>query len=214
MSDEVQTKYGEVAKEEYKSSYTVLKTLLTPVGLAMYRPHLHGNEKIPADGGVVLCLNHRCNGDPAFICLGTKRMIHFLAKKELFEGAFSWFFKLAGTISVDRAHGDKRALHTAEDVLTKGGIVGIFPEGTRNRTDTPIFPLKFGAVRMAQKTGVMIMPVVSVGPYKPFGTPVDVYFGDPYYIAADADLELENEKLHQIMTEMYVTHNNEKNKQE
>ena len=211
MSDTELRKYSDGEKEDYRISYGILKAFLTPVGLAMYRPRLHGNEKIPKEGGVILALNHRCNGDPAFICLGTKRMIHFLAKKELFEGSFAWFFRLGGTIPVDRVHGDKKAMATAEDILHKGGIVGIFPEGTRNRTEEPILPLKFGAVRIAQKTGVPIIPVVSVGPYKPFGTPIDVYYCDPMYVAEGDDLEKANKKLRNIMTEVYVKNNENKN---
>ena len=62
----------------------------------------------------------------------TKRVVHYLAKEEYFEGRQAWFFKLVGCIKVDRRIHDEEAKSKAIEVLKSGGSIGLFPEGTRN----------------------------------------------------------------------------------
>lgn len=186
---------------KYEPSYKVLKALLYPVALS-FRPKIYGKENIPEEGPVIICLNHRYNPDPAWACLATRRVVHFLAKKELHESKFSLFFRMAGTISVDRQAHDHKAMDAAEEMLRKGHVIGIFPEGTRNRTEDPLLPFKYGAVRMAQKTGASIVPMIAKGT---FSTGVRIYIGEAYKISEDADLTAENEKLRNIMLEMYTS---------
>lgn len=181
-------------------SYKVLRALLYPVALS-FRPRMYGKENIPAEGPVIICLNHRYNPDPAWACLATKRPVHFLAKKELHDSRFSAFFRLAGTIPVDRQAHDHKAMNAAEEMLEAGHVIGIFPEGTRNRTEEPLLPFKYGAVRMAQKTGASIVPLIAKGT---FSTGVRIYVGEAYKISEDADLTAENEKLRSIMLKMYT----------
>ena len=186
---------------KYEPSYKVLKALLYPVALS-FRPKIYGKENIPEEGPVIICLNHRYNPDPAWACLATRRVVHFLAKKELHESKFSLFFRMAGTISVDRQAHDHKAMDAAEEMLRKVHVIGIFPEGTRNRTEDPLLPFKYGAVRMAQKTGASIVPMIAKGT---FSTGVRIYIGEAYKISEDADLTAENEKLRNIMLEMYTS---------
>ena len=190
---------------QIEDDYNMLRKYLTPLALT-WRPQFHDTENIPEEGAVIICGNHRKNADPPFMALSTRRVVHFLAKKELHEGAFGWLFRKAGTIVVDRSRHNNGSMEQAEEVLELGGVIGIYPEGTRNRTDMPIQPLKFGAVRMAQKTGAWIVPLITTGVGLPVVSRVQVYVGKPYKIAADADLEKENEKLRNIMTEMYLEH--------
>ena len=186
---------------KYEPSYKVLKALLYPVALS-FRPKIYGTENIPEEGPVIICLNHRYNPDPAWACLATRRVVHFLAKKELHESKFSLFFRRAGTSAVDRQAHDHKAMDAAEEMLRKGHVIGIFPEGTRNRTEDPLLPFKYGAVRMAQKTGASIVPMIAKGT---FSTGVRIYIGEAYKISEDADLTAENEKLRNIMLEMYTS---------
>ena len=93
-------------------------------------------------------------------------------------------------------------MDAAEEMLRKGHVIGIFPEGTRNRTEDPLLPFKYGAVRMAQKTGASIVPMIAKGT---FSTGVRIYIGEAYKISEDADLTAENEKLRNIMLEMYTS---------
>ena len=189
--------------EKYTASYYIFRALLYPIALT-FNPKFYGKENIPQSGPVIIAANHRHAADPGFSCMSTKRPVHFLAKKELHDGPFSLFFKFAGTIPVDRSRHNNGAMEAAEEVLNNGGLIGIFPEGTRNRTDEPIQPLKYGAVRLAQKTGAKIVPLAVANLDKPFTSHTRICIGEPYNIEKDADLEAENKKLRQKMTELYL----------
>ena len=188
----------------YNGTYHVFRTLLYPVALT-FSPTIYGKENIPETGRAIIASNHRNRCDPGFACMATKRVIHFLAKKELHDGKFAWFFRLAGTIPVNRGVHGTGVMETAEKMLEKGEVIGIYPEGTRNKTDDPIQPLKYGTVRMAQKTGAPIIPLSIRGIEKPFHSHVEAFFGKPYYVAADANLDEENEKLRRKLTSLYLT---------
>ena len=189
----------------YDSSYKVLRGILAPLFRLGYHPEYFGLENIPKEGAVIICSNHRYLTDSGYMALSTDRAIHFLAKKELHSGAFGWFFRLAGTISVDRSRSHSGALEAAEGVLQQGEIIGIYPEGTRNKTAEAIMPLKFGAVRMAQVTGAPIVPMAFVRGKRVFLDKSRVYIGKPYHIARDADLEQENRKLREKLKSLYET---------
>ena len=96
----------------------------------------------------------------------TKRTVYTLAKKSLHDGAFGWFFKGVGCISVNRSIHDKEAKEKALHVLNNNGALGIFPEGTRNKTDKFLLPFKYGCVSMAKKTDAYIVPFAVTGTYK------------------------------------------------
>ena len=186
-----------------KGTYYVFRTLLYPVALT-FRPTIYGKENIPETGGVIIASNHRNRADPGFACMATRRVVHFLAKKELHDSKFAWFFRMAGTIPVNRSVHGTGVMEIAEEMLRRGEVIGIYPEGTRNKTDEPIQPLKYGAVRMAQKTGAPIVPLAISGIGKPFTSQVKVCFGKPYHVAEDADLDKENEKLRNKLTSLYL----------
>ena len=210
MSNQSESNYHN--NKHHYFTYYLFKTILTPLAYLMYWPKIIGKEKIPKEGAVILGCNHRFAADPAFAALSTRRMVHFLAKKELFDSIFRWFFQLCGAIPVDRLHKDHRTMECAEDILMKGEVLGIYPEGTRNHTSEPIQPLKFGAVRLAQKTGAVIIPVIETGKMKPFLSRNTIYIGDPFYVESSADLNEANEQLRDIMINIYTTHNVEYNK--
>ena len=71
---------------KYEPSYKVLKALLYPVALS-FRPKIYGKENIPEEGPVIICLNHRYNPDPAWACLATRRVVHFLAKRNCMKAS-------------------------------------------------------------------------------------------------------------------------------
>ena len=97
----------------------------------------------------------------------------------------------------------------ADEILKNGGILGIFPEGTRNRTKEILLPFKYGAVSMAQKNDAYLLPAVNVGKNTPFLSHARMYIGEPYKIDKAADLKSENEKLRQIIYDMYVLYGRE-----
>ena len=187
-----------------EGAYRFWVGLMEIVGQILFRIKVFGNDSIPEKGPGIICCNHRSWADPAFICAGTKRVMHVLAKRELHDGKFGFIFRAARTIPVDRGKSDPNAFAAAVDVLKQGQLVGIFPEGHRNDTDELITPLKYGAVRMAQITGAPLIPMVIVGKIEQFSDPVTLYFGKPYYVGEDSDLDVENEKLRQTMVDLYL----------
>lgn len=181
-------------KEEYKISYTFFKTILKIPFKFWYNPKIVGTENIPKKGAVIICANHKHIMDQCPILISTKRMVHYLAKKEYFDGKFAWFFKASGCISVDRSIKDTNASNRAIEILKQGYAVGLFPEGTRNKTKEFLLPFKFGAVSMAKKTDALILPVGITGEYKFRSKDLKVRIGKPFKVG-ELSLEEANEKL-------------------
>ena len=126
--------------------------------------------------------------------MGTKRVVHYMAKKEYFDSKFAWFFRITGCISVDRQVKHNGSLEKAITILKHNGAVGIFPEGTRNKTDAILLPLKMGAVKMAAETDAYIVPIGLSGDYVKRSKNLNAVIGKPFKVNKD-DLEKENEIL-------------------
>ena len=119
-------------KEKHKILYTINKYLLGGFFLLYYRPKFVNKNLIPKDGPIILCGNHIHLFDQCLPILSTKRMLHYMAKKEYFDSPFAFFFKASGCIAVDRSIHDDNAKSSALNVLKDGYALGIYPEGTRN----------------------------------------------------------------------------------
>ena len=136
-----------------------------PVANQLWTFHLEGFDRLPESGPAILAPNHVSFLDSAFLMLQVPRNISFVGKAEYMD---SWktkhFFPMMGMIPIDRAGGDKSqsALDTAEAVLRRGELFGIFPEGTRSR-DGFLYKGRTGAARLALKVGCPIFPVGVVG---------------------------------------------------
>ena len=181
-------------KEEHKKGYIFLKTILKYPFKIWYNPKITGKENIPEKGAVIICANHKHMMDQCPILISTKRMVHYLAKKEYFDGKYAWFFKMAGCISVNRSIKDTEASNHALELLKNGYAVGLFPEGTRNKTKEFLLPFKFGAVSMAKKTDAYIVPVGITGEYKFRSKDLNIRIGKPFKVN-NLSLEEANEKL-------------------
>ncbi len=174
--------------------YRFLKPLIKGFITLCFRPKYIGLENIPKDGRCVLAGNHTRIFDPLLIVGCTKRTVHFLAKDELYKGVNGIIFRHMGIIPVNRKIHDKDALKMAKDVLNNDCLIGIFPEGTVNKTSDVIIPFKIGAVKMAHDTKSKIVPFVIKGKYKLIGGKLSIEFLKPISIDSD-DLTRENEKL-------------------
>lgn len=187
-----------MAKEKKKKlperGYKFFRATLGLVFKFWYRPKVYGKENIPKEGSILITANHKHVMDQCAIIISTKRVIHYMAKKEYFDGKHAWFFRISGCISVDRSIHDDNAKSQALDVLNDGGAIGLFPEGTRNKTDAFLLPFKFGAVSMAKKTDSYLVPVGISGDYKFRTKNLRYYIGKPFKVG-DMTLEEANEKL-------------------
>ena len=180
-------------KKNKMLGFRFFKGLLGIFFLIFFRPKIVGREKIPKDGGVILAGNHRHIFDPCMPILSTKRPVHYVAKKELFNSPIGWFFKVVGCIPVDRGHDNTDSKEAALEVLREGEVLGIFPEGTRNKSLNGLLPFKYGAVSMSNKSGALIVPFAITGKYRLFNNKLTVRFGEGF-VASD-DLKRANKRL-------------------
>ena len=184
------------------NGYKIVTPILGFLFRLFYNPKIVGKENIPSEGAIILACNHKHVYDQCPIAISTKRVIHWMAKKEYFDGKLAWFFKLSGCIPVDRGSKDDTSKEVALEILKDNGAIGIFPEGTRNKTyDTVMLPLKYGVVSMASKTDAYIVPCAVTGDYKFRSKNLMVRFGVPFkvgkkdYVEATAELEADIKAL-------------------
>ena len=145
--------------------YRALKILLTPFFRLLWRVRVEGAEHIPARGPVILAPNHVTFLDSFFLPLVVSRRVTFVAKAEYFDSwKTAWFFRAVGQIPMRREGGSasERALAAARDVLDAGGVLGIYPEGTRS-PDGRLFRGHTGVARLALGCRVPVVPVGLVG---------------------------------------------------
>jgi 1-acyl-sn-glycerol-3-phosphate acyltransferase len=153
-----------------------------------FRVRVHHRERIPASGPVVLVANHSSlvDGPLLFGLLGRRAV--FLTKQEMFAGALGWWLRRIGQLSVLRGAPDRRALTVAVDVLRAGGLIGVFPEGTRGSGE--VVAAQHGAAWLARTSGAVVLPVVCRGTRRRDGSGrrwrphVDVLVGESLTIPA------------------------------
>lgn len=187
---------GQTKKFKGETAYRIFTPLMRFLFRLYYNPKIIHKEVIPKEGAILLVGNHKHVYDQCLTIMATKRVIHYMAKKEYFDGHFAWFFKMFGCISVNRQIHDHEATAQALDILNHGGAVGLFPEGTRNKTKDFLLPFKFGAVSMAQKTGATLVPFGLTGDYKFRSKNLTIRYGTPFKVPKDMSLEEANEKLY------------------
>ncbi len=141
------------------------RRIIKPMLDNLWKVSIDGVENIPAEGPAILCPNHISFFDSVFTMVYVGRQISFVGKAEYMD---SWktkhLFPALGMIPIDRAGGSKSegALIAAENVLRRGELFGIYPEGTRSR-DGMLYKGHTGAARLAIKLGCPIIPVGIVG---------------------------------------------------
>ena len=130
----------------------------------LYRAKIIGEINLPEDQGAVIVCNHRSPFDPAFIQLATDRVVHWMVAREYCSSPlFSWFFKIPQAIPVGRGGIDTAATKLAIRYAQKGDMVGMLPEGRINMTDEVLLPGRPGAVLVALKARVPIIPCYIIG---------------------------------------------------
>jgi 1-acyl-sn-glycerol-3-phosphate acyltransferase len=141
------------------------RRLLKPLATRAWGIERVGYEQLPVEGPAILCPNHISFLDSAFLMLTLPRNVSFVGKAEYLD---SWktkhLFPAMGMIPIDRSGGSKSqaALTAAEQVLRRGELFAIFPEGTRSR-DGRLYKGRTGAARLAVKLGCPIFPVGITG---------------------------------------------------
>lgn len=164
--------------------YRLLQPVFRFIFKIYYNPTIINKEYIPKTGSSVIAGNHKHALDPILVDASTKRVIHTLAKKDLHDGKFGWFFRAIGTIPVDlHAEHNKDALNSAIEYLKGGHLINLSPEAKRNYTKEILLPFKFGAVVMAKRTNSKIIPYSITGDYKFRSKNLKIVFGKPLDIS-------------------------------
>lgn len=174
--------------KENKVLYKICKLIYTVLLKVLFRPTAIGTENIPEDGAIIFAGNHRHAFDPVVVMAHTKRIVHYMAKESLFKGLHGILFKHLGLIKVYRTKNNPEAIQSAVELLKQGGTLGIFPEGTRNKTEEPLLKFKHGVAKIAKEANSKIVPFAIKGEYKLFRKKLIIEFGKPIDVS---DMEVE-----------------------
>ncbi len=165
----------------YAAVRTLLRFIFFFLGLKS-----EGHDKLPMSGPVIIAANHVSNWDPIVVALVLDRPIHFMGKAQLFKYAISdKLLTRLNAFPVKKGVPDRNAIRRALKVLEEGQVLGIFPEGARNKTGEDM-KAQSGVAMIALKSGSPIVPVACIGTKcnLPFGwfSPLLVRVGDAIYL--------------------------------
>jgi 1-acyl-sn-glycerol-3-phosphate acyltransferase len=145
-----------------------------------YRIQVRHRSRVPAGGPVVLVANHSSFIEPQLLFGVVRRRAVFLAKAEFARGPVGPALRWIGQILVRRGVADREPMMAAVSVLRAGGLIGIFPEGTRGSGD--VTHAEQGAAWLVRMTGAVVLPVATRGTYqrRGFRPKLDILVGEPF----------------------------------
>jgi 1-acyl-sn-glycerol-3-phosphate acyltransferase len=168
--------------------YAFVRGIVVPLFRLWFRMRVSGVEHVPETGAAIVAPNHKSFWDSFFIGVCTRRHVRFMAKTELIEARYGRLLVRLGAFPVRRGKSDLDALETARTILRQGGLLALFPEGTRIRDPESLGTPHRGAGRLALETGASIVPAAISGTEKiflgPFPRPrrVQVAFAEPIQV--------------------------------
>ncbi|MEX2106319.1 MAG: 1-acyl-sn-glycerol-3-phosphate acyltransferase [Solirubrobacterales bacterium] len=145
--------------------YLLARVFLMPFFLVYFRYARTGRGYARLKGGMIVAANHRSFLDPFVIggCLPWRRPMNYVAKAELFQRRWQgWILSRLGAFPIRRGESDEQSMETARLIVERGGVVCMFPEGTRIRRGTLASP-KRGVGRLALQTGAPVIPTAVLG---------------------------------------------------
>ena len=167
---------------------------------ATARVSVIGFDTLPQDGPLIIVANHISNADPplvfGWLTPAVGRQMHILAKEALFVGPVGWFLRRNGVTPVKSGGSDIEAYRLAKQVLDRGDVLCIFPEGTRSATGV-MQEAKPGVAMLATRSGVPVVPIgisgsdtfLGRGKRMPrFGTRITLRAGEPFTVELDASI--------------------------
>ena len=187
----------------------VVANLLLPL---LAKTDCRGREHVPSTGPFILCANHMHYFDIIFFGRDTPRFPHFMAKRELYKNPlFGWYIRMLGSFPVSRGEGDVWALRQAGRVLEAGKPLFIFPEGTRSGHKAQLRRGKLGAVRLALKYEVPVVPAAIWGTedfrYTPtLSNNVNIRYGQPLDMVSLAGSSPHNHEQQRELTDQIMRH--------
>ena len=177
----------------------IMKHFFSFLETIVYRPKIVGKENIPNETAALICPNHVHALDSAIIVAKFKRRVNVLAKEELYKNGFIRF--IADIFGIYPVKPDSKSMESVKislKVLKDNGLLMLFPEGTRNGMAKGVKP-KDGAIKLAIKANVPIIPIGIQGNFKPFKK-IKVNIGKPIYYTEYRG-EINNKELMDKLTD-------------
>ncbi len=193
--------------------YRAAELVVSPVLRTYFRPQASGQEYVPRTGPVIIAANHLSAADEVFTPITARRQVLYFAKDEYFNlpgvrgRITAWTFSEMGQVPVDRDNPRAAALSVeiGVDLLARGKVLGIYPEGTRS-PDGRLHKFRTGVARLALRSGVPVVPVGLIGTdlVLPEGqrrwrrAPVEVHYGPALDFSGRAEDERSSRKLREV----------------
>ena len=141
--------------------YTVARLVLVPLALIYGRVEFTGAGRLPSAGPALIVADHPSDLDPLLVAILFPRTLHFMASLDHFDRPFvGWCMRRLATVPVDR-HGGRDALRTAFELLERGEVVAVFPEGDIHAAG--MRPFEDGIAYLAEKSGAPVLPMAISG---------------------------------------------------
>jgi 1-acyl-sn-glycerol-3-phosphate acyltransferase len=197
--------------------WTVGKGLIGTATRLIVPIKTYGRERVPREGGLVLAMNHFSYVDPPAFGLVCPRKVVFVAKTELFDApGLAQVIRAHGTLAIRRGESDRDALRRMRETVRHNEVLGLFVEGTRQRSGVP-GEAKPGAAMVAIQEGVPVLPAAIHGSqHWRLGNfhPVSIAFGEPMrfaelprnakgYAAATQEIQAELRQLWEFLVRMH-----------
>ena len=156
-----------------------------------FRGRWSGEENLPCTGGALVCSNHQSAIDPILVGAGVPRRMNYLARESLFRfKPFAWLIRCYNAIPIQREGIGIGGLKETLKRLKRGGMVLIFPEGTRT-SDGSILPVKPGFCALVRRGKVPIIPVAMHGAFEAFPrhrmlprlAKIGIHYGQPISVS-------------------------------
>lgn len=161
----------------YKVAASICKGLLR----LLYKTEIEGDVSLSSVTGCIVYANHTCLLDPVVMGGFTVRQIRFMAKGELYKNKlFKYILLRLGTVPVKRGKADLNAVKTSLRLLKNGEILGMFPEGTRNKSGVPM-DAEPGLSMIAIRAKVPVIPMAISSNYRILSR-IKLIIGKPVYL--------------------------------
>ncbi|WP_051109344.1 MULTISPECIES: lysophospholipid acyltransferase family protein [unclassified Caldicellulosiruptor] len=195
---------------KYKFLVNIIRKVAYGILKCIFLIRVEGRENIP-NAPYIICANHRSYLDPVLIILIFDERVYFMAKSELFKiWWLSPIIRAFGAFPVKRGKSDIGAIRKAIEVIRSNNILGIFPEGKRNRTSEIVLRGEKGVATVIKATGAKVLPVAICGKVRLFGK-ITVRIGKPLeFTNTDEDNQKIVDTIMQNIKELILKTNNKK----
>lgn len=182
--------------------YRIVRGILKPIFYLYYNIKVEGRENLPSKGPLIICANHYSTIDPVILAVTLPYIINSMAKAELFKyKLLGLFFKNIKVFPVKRGEADIKSIKNSLKILRENGVLGMFPEGTRNKTGE--LKAEPGIAMLAIKGRAQVLPIAIISDYKVFNKTI-VKIGKPVLLDRFYEQKLQNEDYHNISMDIMI----------